>query len=129
VIPPAGDVDSVAFWDALDRGTLLVSACSACGHRWLPPLATCPRCAARDVTLAPAPVFGSLYSWTVVHLAADPVYRADVPYTVGLVTLDDGSRLYGRVVGVERAELRDGLPLRVVVGRVDGRPIWTFEAA
>jgi uncharacterized OB-fold protein len=129
VIPPAGDVDAVEFWEALNRGTLLVSECRACGHRWLPPLATCPRCAARDVTLAPAPATGSLYSWTVVHLAADPAYRPDVPYTIGLVTLDDGTRLYGRVVGVDRAELRDGLPLRVVVGRVDGQPLWNFEAA
>jgi uncharacterized OB-fold protein len=92
-------------------------------------LATCPKCAARDVRLAPAAASGSLYSWTVVHLSADPVYRADVPYTVGLVILDDGTRLYGRVDGVEPAELRDGLRVRVVVGRVDGQPTWTFEAA
>jgi hypothetical protein len=129
VIPPAGDVDAVAFWDALEHGALLVAECGACGHHWLPPLPSCPRCAARDVTLAPAPASGSLYSWTVVHLAADPVYRAEAPYTVGLVTLDDGTRLYGRIIGVDRAALRDGLPLRVVVGRVDDQPMWTFEPA
>ena len=37
------------FWSALDDGALLVAVCGACGHRWLPPLATCPRCASRDV--------------------------------------------------------------------------------
>jgi uncharacterized OB-fold protein len=129
VIPPAGDVDAVEFWDALERGTLLVGDCAACGHHWLPPLQTCPRCAARDVTLVSAPASGSLYSWTVIHLAADPAYRAEVPYAVGLVTLDDGTRLYGRIVGVDQADLRDGLPLRVVVGRVDDQPMWTFEPA
>jgi hypothetical protein len=129
VIPPAGDIDAVAFWDALDHGTLLVAVCGACGNRWLPPLATCPRCASRDVTLADAPPLGSLYSWTVVHLAADPVYRAETPYVVGLLTLDDGTRLYGRIVGVDHAALRDGLRLRVVVGQVDEQPIWTFESA
>jgi uncharacterized protein len=129
VIPPAGDVDAVAFWDALEQGALLTAGCGACGHRWLPPLAGCPRCGARDVTLTPAPASGTLYSWTVVHLAADPAYRSEVPYVVGLVSLDDGTRLYGRITGVDRAELRDGLPLRVVVERVDNRPIWSFEPA
>ena len=47
VIPPAGDVDAEPFWAALADGTLLVSVCESCGHRWLPPLATCPRCASR----------------------------------------------------------------------------------
>jgi hypothetical protein len=129
VIPPAVDVDAVGFWDALDQGTLVVAVCGACGNHWLPPLAACPRCATRDVTFADAPAQGSLYSWTVVHLAADPVYRAETPYAVGLVTLDDGTRLYGRIVGVDRAALRDGLRLRVAVARDGEQPIWTFEPA
>jgi uncharacterized OB-fold protein len=126
VILPVGDVDAAGFWSALEDGTLLVAVCDACGHHWLPPLATCPRCASRAVTSAPAPPAGALYSWTVIHRAADPVYAAETPYTVGLVELDDGARLYGRVVGVEHDDLRDGLRLAVRVARVDGRPIWEF---
>ena len=61
------------------------------------------------MTSAPAAPTGALYSWTVIHLAADPVYAAETPYTVGLVELDDGTRLYGRVVGVDHDDLRDGL--------------------
>ena len=126
MIPPAGDVDAAAFWSALLEGTLLVSVCGACGNRWLPPLATCPRCASRDVSSAPSAVTGALYSWTVIHLAADPVYAAETPYTVGLVELDDGARLYGRVVGVHHDDLHDGLRLRVEIDTADGQPIWRF---
>jgi uncharacterized OB-fold protein len=130
VIPPAGDVDAEAFWAALDEGTLLVSSCDACGHRWLPPLATCPRCAGRSITSAPASPNGTLYSWTVIHLAADPAYAAEVPYTVGLVALADGARLYGRVVGLAHDDLRPGLPLAVRVRRAhDDEPIWEFVRA
>jgi len=128
VIPPAHDVDADAFWAALDDGTLLVAVCGACGNHWLPPLATCPRCASRDVTGAPSSATGSLYSWTVVHMAADPVYAAETPYTVGLVELDDGTRLYGRVIGVARDDLRDGLRLAIRVARDDDQPMWHFEA-
>ena len=129
MIPPRGDVDAEAFWAALDDGTLLVSACDACGHRWLPPLSTCPRCASRAVTSTPAAPTGALYSWTVIHRAADPAYAGDVPYTVGLVELTDGARLYGRVVGVAHDDLRAGLPLAVRVQRAGVLPIWEFVAA
>jgi uncharacterized OB-fold protein len=126
VIPPAGDVDAAAFWSALDDGALLVAVCAACGNHWLPPLATCPRCGSRDVGNAPSAPTGSLYSWTVIHMAADPAYAGDTPYTIGLVQLDDGARLYGRVVGVEHDDLCDGLRLRVVVARDRDQPTWHF---
>ena len=126
MIPPAGEVDAAAFWSALDDGTLLVSVCGACGHRWLPPLATCPRCGSRDLTSAPAAPTGALYSWTVIHLAADPAYTAETPYTVGLVELNDGTRLYGRIVGVDHDDLRDALPLRVTIDTTGAQPIWSF---
>jgi uncharacterized OB-fold protein len=129
MIPPAHDVDAGAFWAALDDGTLLVSVCGSCGHRWLPPLATCPQCASRDVTSAPSAATGSLYSWTVVHMAADPAYAAETPYTVGLVELDDGTRLYGRIVGVAHDHLRDGLRLDVRVVNNGEQPMWHFEVA
>ncbi len=69
---------------------------------------------------------GALYSWTVIHLAADPVYAAETPYTVGLVEFDDGVRLYGRVVGAPHEDLRAGLRLAVRVTTVDGQPLWEF---
>jgi uncharacterized protein len=126
VILPAGEVDAAEFWSALDDGTLLVSACATCGHRWLPPLATCPRCASRDVANAPAAPAGTLYSWTVIHMAADPAYAPETPYTVGLVELDDGTRLYGRIVGIDHDDLRDGLRLAVAIDTAGEQPIWSF---
>lgn len=129
VLPPAGDVDAAEFWAALERGELLVSVCGACGKRWLPPLATCPRCASRDITSERAPATGRLYSWSVIHLAVDPVFAAETPYTVGLVELEGGARLYGRIEGVAHDDLRDGLPLQVETGRVHDQPLWYFSPA
>lgn len=128
MLPPAGDADAAEFWAALDGGVLLVSVCGACGKRWLPPLATCPRCASREITSEPAAPRARLYSWSVIHLAVDPVFAAETPYVVGLVVLDDGTRLYGRIVGVEHDDLRDGLALQVGITRVSDQPIWQFTA-
>ena len=127
MLAPVGDPDAAEFWAALDRGTVLVAVCGACGKRWLPPLGTCPRCGSHDVTTEAASATGRLYSWSVIHLAVDPVFASETPYVVGLVELGDGARLYGRVVGVEHDDLRDGLELALGVTRIGGQAIWQFR--
>jgi len=60
---------------------------------------------------------GTVYTETVVYLAPE-AFAADVPYQVVIVTLEDGSRVTGRILGervaiddrVEQVELRDGVP-------------------
>ena len=60
---------------------------------------------------------GTIYTETIVYLAPK-AFAADVPYQVAIVTLADGSRVTGRVLGeraaiddrVEQVELRDGVP-------------------
>lgn len=126
MLAPARDADADDFWAALDAGVLLVWVCGSCGKRWLPPLTTCPRCGSSEVGSEGAPATAHLYSWSVIHLAVDPVFAAETPYTIGLVQLADGARLYGRIVGVEHNALRDGLELQVAVTRVQDQPIWYF---
>ncbi len=61
---------------------------------------------------------GTVYTETVVHLAPE-AFAKDVPYQVVIVTLEDGTRVTGRVAGdrvsigdpVERADVRNGVPL------------------
>lgn len=60
---------------------------------------------------------GTVYTETVVHLAPE-VFAKDAPYQVAIVTIEDGSRVTGRVLGgrvaiddrVEQVETRDGVP-------------------
>ena len=60
---------------------------------------------------------GSIYTETVVHLAPE-AFAADVPYQVVIVTLENGTRTTGRVLGdrvaiddrVEQVETCDGVP-------------------
>lgn len=59
---------------------------------------------------------GTVYTETIVHLAPE-AFAKDVPYQVAIVTLEDGSRTTGRVLGervaiedrVEQVEVRDGV--------------------
>jgi uncharacterized OB-fold protein len=60
---------------------------------------------------------GTVYTETVVYFAPE-AFANDVPYQVAIVTLPDGTRVTGRVIGeraaiddrVEQVELRDGVP-------------------
>ena len=60
---------------------------------------------------------GTVYTETVVHLAPE-TFAKDVPYQVAIITLADGSRVTGRVLGervaiedrVEQVEVREGIP-------------------
>ena len=62
-------------------------------------------------------MIGSVYTETVLHLAPE-AFAADVPYQVVIVTLEDGTRTTGRILGdrvaiddrVEQVEMRDGVP-------------------
>jgi uncharacterized OB-fold protein len=62
-------------------------------------------------------MIGTVYTETVVHLAPE-AFAKDAPYQVAIVTVEDGSRITGRVLGdrvaiddrVEQVEMRDGVP-------------------
>jgi uncharacterized OB-fold protein len=62
-------------------------------------------------------MIGTVYTETVVHLAPE-AFAKDVPYQVAIVSLENGSRITGRMVGervaiddrVERVGIRDGVP-------------------
>ena len=56
---------------------------------------------------------GALYSWTLTGIAFEPELADDVPYTVGVVALDGGARVWARIEGVAPSgvEPQAGLPL------------------
>jgi hypothetical protein len=83
------------FFDALADGRLVAAACD-CGERLVPPRTACYACGSRDLELEEQPRTGELYSYTEVR-TAPPAFEDDVPYTVGVVELDSGARLLGRV--------------------------------
>jgi uncharacterized OB-fold protein len=62
-------------------------------------------------------MIASVYTETIVHLAPE-AFAADVPYQVVIVTLENGLRTTGRILGdrvaiddrVEQVETREGVP-------------------
>ena len=126
VIPPAIDPESAAWWEAVGRGVLTLPRCRANGHDFFPPAPACPYCGGVGYDLHEASGRGQIYSWVVTHRALDPRFKDDVPYTVLVVELEEGPRMFGRLVGPSTFEPSADDAVRAVFYEVAGQPLVGF---
>jgi hypothetical protein len=97
-LAPVDDPVSGPFWQAAREGRLVVQRCGSCGELRWPPLVGCPECRSRDTTWVEVAPSGTIWSFVVYHRAFQAELKADIPYTVVMVELDDGPYIVGRLV-------------------------------
>ncbi len=119
---PRMDRDSAFFWEGIEKGELRVQRCGGCGRLRHPPRPMCPGCNSLDWDSIVSSGRGEIHSFVVHH--HPPVYGFDVPFAIGLVELEEGTRIVGNVLDIDPADLRVGLPVEVSFVRVDGE--WTL---
>ncbi len=95
--PPRVSAFTQRFWGALQDGRFETTRCADCERVTFPPKPFCPHCWSKNLTWVPLRGRGRLYSQTVVH-AAPAVFRAEAPYRVGIVDLDEGLRIATRIL-------------------------------
>jgi uncharacterized OB-fold protein/acyl dehydratase len=108
---PAINRDNQFFWDGARDHELRIQTCAKCDARSFPPTPRCAACGSMELTWTVASGRASLYSWAVPHHPQAPGFR--YPVLVGLVALDEGTRLVSNIVGCERQDLRIGMPLEL----------------
>jgi len=79
------------FWQGALRGELVIQRCTRCGTYAHPPRRVCVQCYATDDELGYEAVSGRGHvgSWVVVHRPFLDAYRADVPYVLLSVALEE----------------------------------------
>jgi uncharacterized OB-fold protein len=92
-LPDLSEPLTAGYWEAAARGELAIPRCAACSHWVWYPAAACPVCGEVDMPWTPTRGRGELYAWTTVHHTFLPQYADLVPYTVGVVTLDEDALL------------------------------------
>ena len=127
LVAPDVDADSQAWWAAVAERRLLLPHCENCGLTWFPPTPGCPRCGSTSVELAQASGRGRVYSWVVVNRALSPAFADDEPYTILAVDLDEGARMFGRLVGSVAVPLVAGDEVRACFYEVEGQVLVGFE--
>ena len=93
--------------------TLIGGFSPTSGQYHFPLLDTCPYSGAADVEERALSGSGSLFGWTTVTLAP-PGYLGTVPYGFGIVELEEGLRVIGRVTETDIEALSHGQPMRTV---------------
>ncbi|MBK7948152.1 MAG: OB-fold domain-containing protein [Deltaproteobacteria bacterium] len=132
LIAPVVDADAAIFWAGVAEGRLLVPSCRDCGRRFLPPLPCCPACRSEAIEPIEACGRGRLYSWVIMRRALDPAYAEAVPYVVAAVELEEGARIFARLIDVDPedpAALVAEMPLALRFVEIDGQRMWAFAPA
>lgn len=101
------------FWEALRRHELIFQHCLSCGTDFGPYQPLCPSCLSDKFEDRKSSGRGTVYTFSVVHRAPMPAFRADIPYVVALVALDEGFYLTTNIVGCPADEVKIGMPVEV----------------
>ena len=111
---PAPDADSAAFWAAMREGRLLLQHCLACGHVQYYQQGICRACGSDRLEHRAASGRGHVHSYSVVHRAPGPAFKADTPYAVLLVELAEGPRMVSSLVDANPAAVAIGMAVELV---------------
>ena len=98
-LPAVDDPLTAPFWMATREHRIVAQRCVHCSYLRWPPGPVCPECGSREAMWADIRASGTLWSFAEYHRAFSPAFASDLPYTVGLVELDDGPRMYGTLRG------------------------------
>jgi len=99
------------------RYALIGEVCPHCGAKIFPPRDICPTCgkeARTDYTFSGR---GEVYSYTTVYNAPSG-YEQDVPYTVALIKLEEGTLVTAQLTDVKEDEIEIGMDVEMVTRRL-----------
>ncbi len=111
---PAIDIESAPFWHAAREHRLAIMRCRGCGKHFFYPRALCPHCHSSEVECTTASGRGTIYTFTIARRPSGAAFKADVPYVVALVELDEGPRLMTNIVTASVDSVRIGQKVRAV---------------
>ena len=108
---PFVNADSEPYWSAAKEGRLVLQKCKDCGHLDFMPRHVCPACWSENRTWVDAQGTGIVHSFSIVHRAPLPAFRADCPYVVALIELAEGPRMMTNIVGDGALDVAIGDPV------------------
>jgi uncharacterized OB-fold protein len=111
---PVPSPESLPFWQSCKRHAMEVQRCKQCGqYRW-PPSTVCAGCLSMDLEWTPVSGRGKVHTFVIFHQRYNPAFADDIPYTVGIVELEEGPRILTNIVGCATTDVRCDMPVEVV---------------
>jgi uncharacterized OB-fold protein/acyl dehydratase len=126
-IPPLRGKDNGWWWEGIERGEILIQKCSGCGALRHPPRPMCPECQSTEWGSVPSAGSGSVHSFVVMHHPPMPGY--DFPVAIGLIDLDEGTRLVANILDCPFDEIHIGMKVEAQVEELGGVKMPVFRRA
>ena len=111
-------MDLARHWRLNDqRYRLEGTVCKNCGAKFFPPRDVCTDCKAMDMRAHEFDGHGELYSFTTIYQA--PMgFESQVPYSVGMVKLDEGPMVEAQLADTNPADLKIGQRVEMVTRKL-----------
>jgi uncharacterized OB-fold protein len=93
--------ESAAWWQAVGEGRLLARSCDACGRAHFYPRPICPLCGSAETAWLICSGKGEIYAFSITR-------RADPPYCIAYVQLDEGPIMLTHIVDADFDSIRIG---------------------
>jgi uncharacterized OB-fold protein/acyl dehydratase len=108
---PGTTLDNLFFFEGAMERRLLIQRCTACQVLRHPPQPRCDRCGAYDWDTVEACGRGTVYSFVVNHYPQVPAF--DYPLPIGLIELEEGTRLVAQIVDCPIEDIAVGMAVEV----------------
>jgi uncharacterized OB-fold protein len=127
---PQPTAASAPFWDACDRGQLLLPRCRDCRHVFYYPRIMCPKCGGRTLDWLACSGRGRVFSFSQVSVSFyGPDWESQLPYTVVLVDLEEGPRMLSRLTGDHVDRVHIGACVEISFAAIGDRKLPFFRLA
>lgn len=110
---PSITMESEAYWQAANDGKLLVKRCADCGEVHFYPRAICPGCLSGNTEWQEASGKGNIYTYSVMR-------RADPPYAIAYVRLEEGVTMLTNIVEADLDALAVEMQVEVTFRNSEG---------
>jgi scaffold protein (connect acetoacetyl-CoA thiolase and HMG-CoA synthase) len=111
-------MDLARNWRLRDqRYRLEGTVCKNCGAKFFPPRDVCSECRSQELEPREFDGHGELYSFSTLYQA--PLgYEDGLPYTVGIVKLDEGPMVEAQLTDANPGELKIGQRVEMVTRKL-----------
>ena len=106
------------FWEGTRNERLLLQFCTDCDRYQFFPRPLCQSCGGENLEWKEASGSGRVHAYTLVRRTIkNPGFEPDLPYLLGLIDLEEGPRIYSRIVNCDAEEIAVGDPVEVTFER------------
>ncbi len=115
---PVASSWSRPFWHSLREGRFVLQRCNDCNAFQGYPRVFCVQCYSDNLGWVEASGKGSIYTYTTIVSNPPSTFVDDLPYTLAIVTLDEGPRFLAQLLDIAPADIHCDMAVELVLREV-----------